>query len=526
MGTNAGKTDLNAWRSGAALVALTLLVYLPATRCGYIWDDDYHVTNNQTLRSLDGLKQIWLKPGAVPQYYPVTHTSFWVEYQLWGVRPLGYHLDNILLHAVNALLLWRVLRQLRVPGAWVAAAIFAVHPVHVESVVWITERKNVLSGCFYLLAALQYLRFGEGRNRRAYALALALFVAALLSKSVTASFPAAMLLIVYWKRGAITRRDVLPLIPFFALGLGMSAVTSWMEKHVVGASGPEFALAFSERIRIAGTAVWFYLSKLNCPWPLIFSYPRWKITGAHWFFVVAAVGVVLALASLRKRLGRGPLVAVLFFGGTLLPALGFIDVLPMRYSFVADHFQYLASIGMIALIVAVVARVFPSKIFAAIVICVLGLLTWRQCFAYKNAETLWVDTLKKNPSSWMAENNLGMILFQRGDLDTAEKHFRRSLELNPQNDKARDNLAKVLYQQGKVVLSEGRIAQAADRFIESLQLDPNLAEAHNNLGVILASNGRHAEAVEHFHRALELNPQFDEARKNLAQAEKRVTSGK
>ena len=223
------------------IVLITLLAYIRAMRGGYVWDDETHVTHNLTLRTLDGLRKIWLKPGTVPQYYPLVHTTFWLEYNLWHLHPFGYHLVNVLLHSFNAILLLFILRYLRVPGALLAALLFALHPVHVESVAWITERKNVLSGLFYLSSFLAYLRFynltadplphsssssvlhpisdQESHLWRYYALSLFLFICALLSKTVTSSLPAAILLVLWWKRNRLRWRDVSFLIPFFVLGV-------------------------------------------------------------------------------------------------------------------------------------------------------------------------------------------------------------------------------------------------------------------------------------------------------------------
>jgi hypothetical protein len=279
-----------SWSRGGALalLVLVLLAYTPALDAGFVWDDDDYVTANVTLRSVTGLARIWVEPGAVPQYYPMAFTSLWLDYRLWGMRPFGYHLVNVLLHGLNAVLLWRLLVMLAVPGAWLAAAVFAVHPVHVESVAWVTERKNVLSGAFYLGAFLAYLRFAPPGGRgagpvawRAYAAALALFVLAMLSKTVTCTLPAALLIVLWWKRPRLAARDVLPLLPFFALGLGLSLVTIWMEKHHVGAQGADWALSAVDRCLIAARALWFYLGKLVWPAPLVFNYPRWRSSSSR-----------------------------------------------------------------------------------------------------------------------------------------------------------------------------------------------------------------------------------------------------
>ncbi|HXV84766.1 MAG TPA: hypothetical protein VEG60_33380, partial [Candidatus Binatia bacterium] len=251
----------------AGLVALTLLVYIPAMHAGFIWDDDAYVLNNQTLRSFDGLRQIWFQVGATPQYYPLVFTSYWLEQRLWDLNPTGYHVVNILLHGTCAVLVWRVLKFLEVRGAWIVAAIFALHPVHVESVAWITERKNTLSGVFYLSAALMYFRYALGPNNgqgsvKLYVLSLVFYLFALLSKTVTASLPAALLIVLWWKRNRVLWADVRSLIPFFILGIGLGLVTVSMEKYDVGAAGDEWSLSFTERCLIAGRALWFYVAKL------------------------------------------------------------------------------------------------------------------------------------------------------------------------------------------------------------------------------------------------------------------------
>ena len=328
---------------------MTVLAYLPTLRNGFIWDDDQYITGDATLRSLDGLRRIWLEPGAVPQYYPLTFTTFWIQYHLGGAQPFGYHLVNVLLHSAGVVLLFLVLRRLRLPGAWMAAAIFAIHPMQVESVAWATERKNLLAGLFFFAAFLAYLQAepaddadSPARIRwRPYLASLGLFAGALLSKSVACSLPAVLLLVIWWRRGNVGRRTALRLAPMFAVGIAMAAMTVWMERHHVGAQGREFALSFLDRCLIAGRALWFYAQTLLWPHRLTFIYPRWSINAHIWWqylFPVAALAVIVGLYAARERFGRGPLVATLCYVGSLAPALGFIDVYPMRYSFVADHF--------------------------------------------------------------------------------------------------------------------------------------------------------------------------------------------
>ena len=506
------------------LLFLTLIAYVPAMQGGFIWDDDSYVTQNQTLRSLEGLRKIWVQPNSSPQYYPLVFTTFWVEYKLWGLNPTGYHLVNVFLHALSALLLYRLLVYLNVPGAWLAAAVFALHPVHVESVAWVAERKNVLSGFFYFSSALCLFHFfglaGEGGKKLNlwwYTSGLLLFACALLSKTVTSTLPAAMLLVLWWKRGGVKGRELAALAPFFALGLAMGLATAWLEKHHVGAVGAEWNLSLVERFLIAGHALWFYLGKLVWPWELIFNYPRWQVDASRWWQYLYPTGIVLVVFILwlsRKRLGRGPLVGVLFFCGTLFPALGFLDVYPFRYSYVADHFQYLASVGLIVLLVALISKAVYrwdrriTSVLALIVLLPLGWQTWHQGYVYRDVKTLWSDTIEKNPLSWMAHNNLGAVLADEGRLEEALSHYSKALQLNATHPEIHNNL-------GNAFAKLGRFHQAEIHYLQALQINPEYAKAHNNLGNLLATQGRLDEAVNHFSEALRLRPDYAEAHSNL-----------
>jgi protein O-mannosyl-transferase len=442
----------------AALVLITFCAYLPTLKNGFIWDDDRYVEQNRWLHRPDGLWHIWFQYDSEPQYYPLTHTAFWTEYHLWGLHPLGYHVDNLILQIANALLLWRLLVQLQIPGAWLAAMLFAIHPVQVETVAWATERKNLLSALFYFLSLRAYFKTGfvdwiqnpTSGDRSAsssgqtiqwlwYISALLLFILALLSKSVSSSLPAVILLLAWWKRGSLRPRDIYPLIPFFLAGLWMGALTSWMEKYVVGAIGPVFsAITPADRICIAGRVIWFYLLKLVIPLKLTFIYPRWNIPPSPppWLYLFPA-SVTLFLISLwllRYRIGRGPLCAALFFVGTLVPALGFVDVFPMRYSFVADHFQYLACIGPFALFAAGVARVQIARLnlgtlASLVIIPPLAFLSFEQTQIYKDRLTLWQYSVDQNPASPMAHDNLAAALRDRGELDTAEAEYHKAIDL-------------------------------------------------------------------------------------------------
>lgn len=542
----------------AAIAVAATIAYLPSLRGGFIWDDDAHVTNNIALRSLGGLIDIWIRPGAAPQYYPMAHTGFWIQFQLFGENPLGYKIVNLALHITTSSLLLLVLLRLGL-APWtgaLAACVFALHPVHVESVAWITELKNTLSGAFYFASALAYLHSLDRNDRRWYWMSLALFVAALLAKSVTASLPAALLLVLWWKRERLRWSDVKPLVPFFIVGAAMGLFTVWFERHMVGAKGEDFGFTFADRLLIAGRAVWFYAGKIVWPHPLVFTYPRWTIdTGAwwQWLFPIAAAVLVVILLLSRKRLGLGPLVAALFFGGTLLPAIGFLDVYPFVFSFVADHFQYLASVGLIVLIVGAAAQLtarVPQARFAVIFACVvalvaLGAKTFAQGFVYRDLQTLYRHVLTHNPASWMAHNNLGGVLRDQHRYDEAVSHFERSLELNPINAGAMRNLAAMrlregrddealqLYERalqlrpddtmatvalGELYLRRNNRKQARTLFTDAAQRTPRNLLAWYNLGLMAMADGDAPQAVEALRRTVAIQDDLSEAHYQLAHA--------
>jgi len=517
----------------ALLAALTIAAYVPALSAGYIWDDDFYLTNNRNITSPQGLWRSWSQvtgPGANPQYYPMVFTTFWLEFRVWGVRAFGYHFDNVILHAANAALLWIALRRLRVPGAWFAAALFALHPVNVESVAWITERKNVLSTFFYLLALLAYMRFsrldGADASRSDvparwawYPLALVLFALALFSKTVACSLPAAILLLLWWKRDRVRAADLIRLAPFFALGLALAMVTSYVEQHHVRAKDLLLNLTPLHRVLLAGRAVWFYLSKLLWPSPLIFMYPRWTLDPrsiAQFAYPLGVVGLLAVLWQQRRRIGKGPLVAALIYAGTLVPALGFFDVYPMRYSWVADHFQYLAGIAPLAVFAALCCDRMNRATYAAVrivAIVLLGILTFRQAMIYHDPITLWRETLAKNDDAWMAHTNLAAQLLRSKrpeHLAEARRHLERAIAINPDHTQAYNNLAYL-------ALTGGDPASAIE-YCERAMRVPNaeLLEVFNNYGLGLYELGRDDEAVPYFEKSLRVRADFVPARVNLS----------
>ncbi|MCL4822133.1 MAG: tetratricopeptide repeat protein [Vicinamibacteria bacterium] len=508
------------WAWLPALLVLVALAYQPAWHGGLLWDDAAHVTRPE-LRSLAGLWRIWTELGATQQYYPLLHSAFWVQHALWGDATTGYHLVSLAAHATAAWLLALALLRLGASagGAGLAAVLFALHPVHVESVAWISEQKNTLSAVLGLAAALAYLRFDDTRHERFRRAALVSFGLALLTKSVTALLAPALVVVAWWRRGRVDpRRDLWPLAPFFALGGGAGLLTAWLERAQIGAEGAAFDLSAAERLAVAGHAFWFHLGKLAWPFDLAFVYPRWDPSRLSLLPTCAAVAVALALFAVRART-RAPFAALAVYALLLFPALGFFNVYPFRYSFVADHFQYLASVAPLSLAAAAIAaaarRAWPSPLAPALagvlVAAPLAVLTWRQAHDYADAERLYRATLARNPAAWLAHNNLGLLLWGDGRLAEARRHLDEALRLAPDVAEHRLNV-------GRLLLADGANAAALPHLEAAVQLDPWLVSAHNNLGVALLRLGRAEEAIPRFEEALRRAPDLAEARANLANA--------
>ncbi|HEV8039929.1 MAG TPA: tetratricopeptide repeat protein [Bryobacteraceae bacterium] len=553
----AGRTD-DLPKQAAVWIFLccaTFIAYWPSLSGGFVWDDNGHVTK-PALQSMHGLWRIWFDLGATQQYYPLLHSAFWIEHHLWGDAVLGYHLVNISLHALSACLVVQIVRRLELPGATLAGFVFALHPVCVESVAWISEQKNTLSAVFCLAAALVYLRFDKTRRTPQYLLAAALFVGALLSKTVTATLPAALLVVLWWKKqGRLQwRLDFVPLIPWFAAGVSAGLFTAWMEKTFIGAQGGDFTLTWLQRFLLAGRVICFYAGKLIWPADLMFTYPHWTIDTSDWrqyLFPAGVLGVALGLWLIaRVSANRGPLAGFLIFVGTLFPVLGFANIYPFLFSYVADHFQYLACLGIIipaTCAVTVAAKRKAGTALPVLWLVVLGWLTWRQSATYVDAETLYRDTLAKNADSWMAHNQLGNVLVRTGRAqeaipeyeaalrlrpDIAEPHlshgvaliqsdpsriseaiheFETALRINPRFTEAHVDLGNAL------MYVPGRTPGVIAEFEAALKLEPDLASAHNGMGNALAQMpGRTEEAVAQYEEALRINPDYLEAHINLA----------
>ena len=522
----------SSWYVGASSLALlTFAAYFSTFQNLYIWDDDLYLTQNPYLNDFDGLKRLWFDVEAMLQYYPMVFSSFWIENKIWGLDPAGYHVTNVLIHCMNVVLLWRILVFLEIKGSWLAAAIFAIHPVQVESVAWITERKNLLSGFFLFLSLYSFLRFykpvqpSESNIRKTkiwsiYGLSILLFLCALLSKTVTCTLPAIILLIFWWKENRICKEVVFLTIPFFVVGLCFAFLTAWLEKYHAGALGPDWDFSVLDRFLIAGRALWFYIGKLIFPSPLIFIYPRWIIDDSIWWqyvYPLAFLALICLFWLLRNRIGRGPLAGILFFSGTLFPALGFFNVYPMLFSFVADHFQYIACIGVIVIfssgLVRVMDRLQPFLHWGVVIslLMLLGSLTWFQSHIYKNVFSLWTDTIKKNPGAWLAHNNLGVEYESLGKMSLAISSFETSLQYKPDFHMAHYNL-------GNIYKKLGKFKDSVSPYRKALEINPNYYQAHFNLGYAYQSLGQLGDSIESYEKALAINPGYFKAQFNLGNA--------
>ena len=560
-------------RDGVAVYAglglLAIVVFIPAFFAAFLWDDVIIVDLH---KQVGGFADIWLNPSFIESeghYWPVVYTMFWVEYLLWGVDPVGYHVVNVVLHAANTMLIYALLRRLTVPGAWVAAALWAVHPVHVDSVAWAIERKDVLSALFYLASVLAYIRWDEHRreaaarvrrrtspkNRRRsrrsaalYAASLTLFALALLSKSIVVTLPVMLLVYHWWRTGRLTGRDAIGTVPFFAVAIG---ITLGDLAYYRARESVALDISLSERAQIVSRSFWHYVEQLLWPSDLLPIYPRWTIDGGDplgWGLLLAGVTVVVALWVLRDRIGRGPLAGFVFFGVTLAPALGVINYGYMKVTYVADRFQYLAGIGLIALVAGTLAhvaakyefghRLTPTRILAGLcvpVLVVLGVITWRSALNYETPERFFTYIVTNNPSArggaylnlgnayreqgrveeaieayeqslendkpdtHMGLYNLGLAYDELDDLETAESYFRQALDQRASHTPSLGNLANVLY-------DKGEHSAAEELLQEGLRREPDDSQLLNNLATLYGKRGDLELATEFFQKGLDEHP--------------------
>ena len=494
----------------AAIIMITIISYLPAFQAGFVWDDIIF-TQNQAVQELGDIWNIWFDPGYIENeghYWPLTYTTFWLEHKIWGLNPAGYHVVNVVLHTINTLLLWRILARLAVPGAWLVAAVFAVHPLHVESVAWVIERKDVLSALFYLAAILAWMRYEATRKGRHYLLALGLFAVGLLSKSVVVTLPVALLILRWWRQGRLNRNDLLQTVPFFVVGL---AITLGDFAYYRPRESFVSDLSIIERPFLAARALWFYATKLLWPDNLAVIYPHWDVNATDplaWGYLILAVAVPALLWRYRDRIGRGPLAGFLFFAVTLSPTLGFIDFGYMQFSYVADRFQYLAGIGVIAVVIGAAvwgARRLPERFrlvavgVPVAVLAILSVLSWQHASIFRNEETLFRHIVSLNPKGHGAYNNLNKELLDQGRYDEALVSTRTALQHLPDDASANFN-------RGLALQRSSRAAEAIEFYSRTLEINPDNRRALSNLNIALIHEERYEEVLATSRSAIERNP--------------------
>jgi protein O-mannosyl-transferase len=513
----------NAWRSpgfdAALLLLLTVVAFAPAIRGGFLWDDDVLITQNQMIKAGDGLYRFWFTTEAT-EYYPVTWSCWWLEWRLWDGKATGYHVLNVFLHAINAVLVWMILRRLNIPAAWLAAAVFAIHPVNVATVAWISAQKNTISMLFYALSILWYLRYDDDGRRRWYGLSLGAFVVALLSKTAVVMLPVVLLGCLWWRHGRIQRKDLLRSLPFFTVSLVMGLVNIWFEYHRAMGGQPIRTAALASRLDAAGWVPWFYLSKALAPIDLMVIYPKWEVDATRWVSYVPGILLIACFVIFwcrRQTWGRPLLFGLGYFVVTLFPVWGLFDQPFYRYSLVADHWQYYSIIGVITLVVALARRVgnrmgdWRRPVGVPVIVAtllVLGVTTWKRSCLYANNETLWQDNVTRNPAAEVAHYNLAVVLELEGRIHEAIGHFEEALRLKPDSVDTHNNLGAALW---KV----GRTQEAIRHYELALQYKPDSAEAHYNLGIALKQEGKLMEAIRHYELALEARSDYAEAHYNL-----------
>ena len=460
------------------IVALAVVAYLPVLRAGFVWDD-IAVTENPVIAARDGLWRIWFDPRAnvlEDHYWPLVYTSFWVEFRLWGLAAAGYHTVNVLLHALNSVLVWLVLRRIGAMGAVFAGALFAVHPIHVESVAWIIERKDVLSALFYLLSAWSFLGFAATRRRGLQVASAALLLAAMLCKSIAVTLPVALLLALWWKNGRVTRRDLLDVAPLAAVAAVVAVFDMW---YLRSGGNEQLGLSLGERIVIGGRAAWWYVARTLVPFPQMPIHPRWEPTAvaAAWLWPAAMIAALVALFVARRRIGRGFFAGTAFLVLTVGPVLGVVPHGFMRFSFVAERFAYLASMGVIAVVAAGAANLWdkarggagdggnalPARAVSAVCVAAalaLAALTFSYASKWHNPETLWRHAVASNPDAYEAHHQLATAMGQAGRIDDAIAAFEATLRLKPDYAEARANYALALEVKGDRAAGAARGANA------------------------------------------------------------------
>lgn len=531
------------------IAAAVFLAYWPSIQGQFLLDDDLLLTDNQLVKASDGLHRIWFTREPV-DYWPVTNSVFWIEWRLFGMNPTGYHVTNLLLHTANCLLIWLLMRRLAIPGGFLAGLFFALHPVNVESVAWISELKNVLSMCLLLVALVWFVRslqrdgpvragadrkrfspvqVGTSHQRPWYAnpwywLSLGAFTFAMLAKGSVATGPGMLLLIVWWQRGRIRWSDVWSTVPFFAIAALLTLVNIWFQARDWGEGVRQ--ITWLQRWLGAGGVVWFYLLTALMPINLQFIYPQWHIDPSSllwWLPLIAAVAVTAFLLFFcwrrpNNQLARGLFFAWALYGLALAPVMGFADIGFMRQSLVANHFIYIALVPVLGAVAGfwTAAELSRSRLWrigllvpALVAVCICAIMTHQRAYAYSNALSFYEEMVRKNPESYLAQNNLAVELSKSNRYDLAMDHWREALRINPDSAESYNGL-------GIAYMKQGHLSEATELFQKAVKASRYFAEAHFNLGTALRDAGRSSEAIQEFETAVRLKPSYYEALNNLA----------
>jgi len=555
--------DLGRFILQTAVILLAgLWIYSPAYHGDWLWDDDQLLTANPTVQSgsFQGLAKLWFNPDGA-DYFPLSYTALWAQWPFFGPNSTGYHVTTILLHITAALLLWALLAKMRIPGAWLSGVLFAIHPICVESVAWVSETKNTLSLPLFLLSCFFWVSQDDetesAKKLRLYVWSVIFFLLAMFAKTSVVALPVITLLYAWWKRGRISRQDLLLALPMFAISIVLGIVTIYYQHG--RAIGQETILVggAASRIATAGMAILFYLWKSVWPFDLLPIYPRWEVDPPKawqflpWPMILAAAWWIW---TNRAGWGRHAAFALGFFLLTIAPVLGFITISYMRITWVADHFLYLPMIGVIALLSAGIMTWFKTTTTAeqraamvtgAVMIAVLSYASFRYAHAWANEDALWTHTLKTNHDAWQAHNRLGAKKFARGDVEGAHYHFQNSTRLRPDLGETHNNLGTTLSAKGQLneaikefteaarvtphvpairvnlansLAAASRFGEASDQYKILLQAEPNNPALLNNLGVTLYKLGKKEEAITEFRKALAIAPNLKDARESLAVA--------
>ncbi len=501
------------WVAGSGIIILlALIAYLPSLNAPFLWDDTFYLSENPMIPASDGLWRFWFTTEAI-DYYPLTSTTWWLEWRLWGANPMPYRLVNVLLHAAGAVLLWRVLAQLRVAGGWVTALVFALHPVNVPSVAVICERKNVLALPLMLGALLLYLKFEKTERRLWYGLSLAVFFLSILAKSAVVMLPCALLILAWWQRDTITRRDLVRTVPFFTLSFVMGLVTVWFQYNRALDGQPVPLGDLASRLAGATWAVWFYFAKAIMPFGLSMIYPRPHSSGESliaWLPLFSLAVCALLAWRYRRGWGKPALAGFGIFTVMLFPVLGFFSQGFYEHSLVADWWQYFSMPALLALVVAGGCALFVRFKFKPHIPCVLLVLlvfslTHTRARVFSDEELLWRDTVERDPKSWAGNFNLAHVLEQRGRPDDAVKHYRAAIASRPDRPEPFSNLGDLLARRGATDDAMALLGRAT-------VIAPNYTPAHVNLANLLYSIGEREHALAHYETAMRIKPDSPDAR--------------